>query len=84
MSTLLVAEVGMGAFCRLPDGRDQCLPTVGRADFIPLVGGVLSLGEIRGGCVPAGIGGGVFRQPVCSWVGLCSHPNYCWAWASQP
>ena len=47
-----VAEVCMGACCRLLDGGDQCLPT-GRWGFIS--------GEIRGSCVP---GGRVFRQLV--------------------
>ena len=47
MSAALVAQVGMGPCCRLPDGRDWCLLI-----SIPLVGGALPLGEIRGSCVP--------------------------------
>ena len=46
----LVSEVGMRAFCRLPAGKDWCLPT--GLILIPLVGETVSLGEIRDSCVP--------------------------------
>ena len=37
----------------LMGGTSAC-PLVGRADSYPLVGGALSLGVIRGGCVAGG------------------------------
>ena len=42
-------------------GTDAC-PLVGRADPIPLVGGALSLDEIRVGCVPEGSLGSLFTD----------------------
>ena len=72
MSAPLVVEVGTSACCRLPNGRDWCLPTGRWADSYPsggwgfVLGEIRGeirgfvLGEIRGGCVP----GEIFRQPV--------------------
>ena len=44
--------------------------------LISLVGGDLSLCVIRGCSVPEG----VFRQPVCWWMVLCSYTVCCLAW----
>ena len=53
---LLLAEVGMGAFFRLPNGKGLALAhwLVGLI-LIPLLGRALYLSEIRGGCVPGGL-----------------------------
>ena len=69
MSAALVAEVGMGACCRLPDRRN-CL----------LVGGALFLDEIRSGCVPGGSLGSLFTDRwgcdptwIIAWPGASQH-----------
>ena len=48
-----------GICCRLPDWRDCCLPLIGGADSYLSDGRALSLGMIRGNCVPG----------VCVWGG---------------
>ena len=54
MSTLLVAEADRGlAIGFLMGGAGAC-PVVGGVDSYPSGGWGLSLGEIRGGCVPGG------------------------------
>ena len=56
-----MGKVGTGACCRLPDRREQSLPTVGGAESsLSWVGLCL--------CVPRRT-----WQPVSSWVGLCSY-----------
>ena len=70
MSASIVAEVGTWACGGFLMGGTGACPLVGGADFILLLGGALSL---RGPW-------GVFRQPVCLWVGLCSRPDYCLTW----
>ena len=59
MSAALVAEAGMGARCKPPDGRD--CPLVGGVIPIPL-GGALSLDEIRGSSVSVGFLGSLFTH----------------------
>ena len=60
MSTPLVAEVGMGAYCKLPDGRDWCLPTEGGADSYP--SGVWGFVSRWGDCVSGGSLGSLFAD----------------------
>ena len=56
-----MAEVGTGASYMLPDRGDWWLPSADGADSHPSSGWGFVSGEIRGGCVPAG----VLRQSVC-------------------
>ena len=66
-----MAEVDTGACCRFPGGRDWCLPT-----------GALSLGEIKGGCVP-GVGRSLGRLFTDGW-GCVPTQIIVWPGASQP
>ena len=61
MSVPLVAEVGKVVAVGFL--RERLVPAHWYVELIliPLLGGALSPGEIRGCCVP----GGVFRQPFC-------------------
>ena len=66
----------MGACCRLPDrGTGACqIP-------LPLVHGVLSLGEIRHGCVPGGPLGSLFTDGWgCdpTWIIVWPEASQCW------
>ena len=75
MSAPLVAEVGMGPCCRLPH-REGLVPAHWWMGLIPipLVGGALSLGEIRGGCVPGGSLGSLFTDGWgcdSTWIVVC-------------
>ena len=74
MSACLVAEVGMGACCRLLMGRADACPLVGGADSNPSSGGALSLDGIRGSCVPEGSLGSLFTEGWgCdpTWIVVC-------------
>ena len=76
MSAPLVAEVGTGACCRLPEGRDWCLSTGRWGWFLSLwwVGFVSGWDYWQVGAW------GVFRQPAYWWVGLWSHLDYSLSW----
>ena len=80
MSGPLVAEVGTGTCCRLPDGRYWCLPMVGVLIPIPLVGGDVSLGEFRSGSVHGGSLDSLFTDGwgcdpawIIGWPGASQH-----------
>ena len=76
-----VAEFGMGACCRLPAGRDWCLPTGRWGWFLSLwwVGLCLWV-RLEVGCVPGGPLGSLFTD------GWGSGPTWIIVWpgASQP
>ena len=62
--------------CQLPRGRDWFLPTGGESWVLSFWRVVLC----QGPCLLCRCGLRMSRQPVCWWLGLCSHPAGCLVW----
>ena len=91
MSAPLVAKVHLGLAIGFLMGRAGACPLVGGLISIPLMGGALSLCEIRGGCVPGVSLGNLLTDGwgcdptwIIVWPGLLSAKGWCHIFPKWP